>query len=97
MAERMIEMLMMLVAQAKKAPEGQQEYGLAWALVAGFLFLGLLVTSVPRPKAHDLPENEKKRQRELAMGIKRSGKPGGGKAAAPASFSAAISARRDQK
>ncbi len=67
---------------------GQTEYAMAWALVAGLLFLGVLVIGVPRPRHHDIPENEKKKR--LAGGgttkkTKGSGK-GSGRAGQAPSF-----------
>lgn len=50
------------LAQANGAAPGptQTEYGLAWALVGGLLFLGLLVVGVPRPRLEDLPDAKKR-------------------------------------
>ncbi len=51
------------LAQAETAAAGsiQREYGLAWALVGGLIFLGLLVVGVPRPR-HDELSDAKKRE-----------------------------------
>ena len=43
----------------------QTEYGLAYALTLGLLFLGLLVVCIPRPRRKELydPEAEKRNRR----------------------------------
>lgn len=75
----------------------QTEYGLAWALIAGMLFLGVLVISIPRPRKHDVPENEIKKAREGNA----SGGTGKSKSSPSArkanSFGAALARRREQK
>ncbi|MEZ6094982.1 MAG: hypothetical protein R3C03_12255 [Pirellulaceae bacterium] len=44
--------------------EGQQEYLAGYALTFGLVTLGVLVVSLPRMRANDLPENIERRERE---------------------------------
>jgi hypothetical protein len=50
-----------LLAQTTAASGSPQtEYALAWALVGGLVFLGLLAVGVPRPRSEDLPDAKKR-------------------------------------
>ncbi len=49
----------------------QTEYGLAYGLVIGLIFLGMLVVCVPRPRKRDIAENL---QKELESKRTRAGK-----------------------
>jgi hypothetical protein len=61
--------MMWFLAQQAEMP--QSEYALAWALIAGLMFLGFLIVTIPRPREHDLPENIRKQQ---LSGKSKSGK-----------------------
>ncbi len=42
----------------------QTEYGLAYALVFGLIFLGIVAIAVPRFRKADLPENLERQRKE---------------------------------